>query len=267
MAGDRKRRIGLIGYGQIGTSLCENIQTHHDLGMEVAFICEKNPETASKVPSGLLIESMDDFARFKPDLVVEAAHPDAVRQFAEIVLRQKDLMIMSVSALVDTRLETAIRRVCQDHGTSLYIPHGAVLGLDGLKDGLSVWEQITITMKKNPQNLNFSAVPEIRSEEITEETVLYDGPTRGILPLYPKNVNSHATLALALLGMDRTHSVLVADPGLEESIIEIDASGGGNSIHIERRNPIKGVTGKLTILSVVESLKTIFGGEETIKIC
>lgn len=94
----------------------------------------------------------------------------------------------------------------------------------------------------------------------------YDGPTRGVLPLYPKNVNSHATLALALLGLDRTHSVLIADPALEDAVIEIHARGGGVSIDIEKHNPIKGVTGKLTILSVIETLKSIFGGGETVRV-
>ena len=66
---------------------------------------------------------------------------------------------------------------------------------------------------------------------------------------------------MATLGMDQTRSILVSDPSLDESVIEIDATGGGTSIHIERRNPIKGVTGKLTILSVVQSLKNILGEE------
>ena len=88
-------------------------------------------------------------------------------------------------------------------------------------------------MKKNPRNLNFDAVPDIKAEDITAETVLYDGPTRGVLPLYPKNVNSHATLALSTLGLDRTRSILVADPSLEVSVIEIDASGQGNQSYCQ----------------------------------
>ncbi|MBW1712322.1 MAG: DUF108 domain-containing protein, partial [Deltaproteobacteria bacterium] len=204
---------------------------------------------------------------FKVDLVVEAAHPQAVRQFAEQVLSRTDLMIMSVSALGDEDLESTIRRVCRENGTRLYIPHGATLGLDGLKDGLSIWKEVSITMRKNPKNLNFDAAPHLKSQDFTGETVLYDGPTRRILPLFPKNVNSHATLALATLGLDQTRSILIADPGLEESVIEIEAQGGGTSIHISRRNPIKGVTGKLTILSVMESIKNVLGQENVIATC
>lgn len=267
MSKDKRKRIGLIGFGQIGSSLHEMITAQPDLNMELAFVYETNPERAAKIPNGLRLEAMERFSSHKPDLVVEAAHPEAVRRYGTVVLKECDLMILSVSALVDAALENSIRSLCREKGTRLFIPHGAALGLDGIKDGLSVWEQVTITMKKNPRNLNFDAAPHVRGEGITKETVLYDGPTRGILPLFPKNVNSHATLALASLGMDKTRSILVADPGLEESVIVIDASGGGNSIHIERRNPIKGVTGKLTILSILESLKNVFGGGEVVVTC
>jgi len=60
---------------------------------------------------------------------------------------------------------------------------------------------------------------------------------------------------LVKVGLDRTRSILIADPRLEESIIEIEAEGGGNRIHIVRSNPIEGVTGKLTLQSVLESLR------------
>lgn len=261
------KRIGIIGYGQIGSSLYEQIQQAKGLGLDVVFVYEADPQKREIVPSGVAIASMDHAADCKPDLVVEAAHPKAVAQFAEKTLQHSDLMIMSVSALADAELEANIRQVCRRYGTHLYIPHGATLGLDGLRDGLSIWEEVTITMKKNPKNLNFEAAPNIRAQDLSSATILYDGPTRGVLPLFPKNVNSHATLAMATLGMDRTRSVLVADPALDLSIIEIDAVGAGTRIHIERSNPIKGVTGKLTILSVMESIKNIIGNQEIIRIC
>jgi predicted dinucleotide-utilizing enzyme len=264
---EKKKRIGLIGFGQIGSSLNEMLSAQPGLNMDLAFVHETNPERAAKIPDGRRLESMERFSLHKPDLVVEAAHPEAVRRYGALVLKECDFMVLSVSALVDAALENSIRSVCREKGTRLFIPHGAVLGLDGIKDGLSVWEQVTITMKKNPRNLNFDAAPHLKPDGIAKETVVYDGPTRGILPLFPKNVNSHATLALASLGMDKTRSILIADPKLEESVIVIDASGCGNSIHIERRNPIKGVTGQLTILSILESLKNIFGSREVVVTC
>ena len=266
MTGETKR-VGLIGYGQIGSSLCELAAQENDPGFQVVAVFDSQPDTQAAIPPDLACASVAEMLAKGLDLVVEAAHPDAVRAFAPEVLKTTDLLIMSVSALGDQKLETQIRETCAAHGTALYIPHGATLGLDGLRDGLSIWEEVSITMTKNPRNLNFAAAPQLKPADDAGRVVLYDGHTRAILPLFPKNVNSHATLALATLGMDKTRSILVSDPSLEESVIEIDATGGGTSIHIERRNPIKGVTGKLTILSVLESIKNVIGGNETIRSC
>jgi len=63
--------------------------------------------------------------------------------------------------------------------------------------------------------------------EITRATVLYDGPTCAVCPLFPRNVSSHRTVALAEIRFDRVGSVLVADPVLEVSVIELTAPGKG----------------------------------------
>ncbi len=266
MSTGKKKRLGIIGYGQIGSFLYQEITRNPQLDLELAFVYEINEKLIESLPAQIIMKGLEDLPSKSPDLVVEAAHPDAVRQYAQLVLSHTDLMIMSVSALADADLERRIEEACLEHGTHLYIPHGGVLGLDGLQDGRDTWEDVTITMRKNPKNLDFQRAEGIKQEEITEETVLYDGPTRGVCHLYPKNVNSHATLALAVLGFDRTRSVLVADPTLNEASIEIDARGKGTEIHITKRTPIKGVTGKLTLLSVLESIKKILGDQAGIQV-
>lgn len=262
----KNKRIGIIGYGQIGSFLYQEITRNPQIGLELDFVYEINRKLTESLPTKIIMKSIEELPNKSPDLVVEAAHPDAVRQFAQLVLSHTDLMIMSVSALADADLERKIKKACLEHDTHLYIPHGGVLGLDGLQDGRNSWENVTITMRKNPKNLDFQRAGGIKQGEITEETVLYDGPTRGVCHLYPKNVNSHATLALAVLGFDRTRSVLIADPGLNEAAIEIDARGEGTEIHITKKTPIKGVTGKLTLLSVLESIKKILGHKAGIQV-
>ena len=267
MSEKRQKRIGVIGYGQIGSSLYELMSEDLAGDMQVIGINESNSEIAAKITPDLFQPTVAGLLALKPDLVVEAAHPEAVLRYGETALRQCDLMIMSVSALGDKSLEDRLRQIGRENGTILYIPHGATLGLDGLRDGLSLWEEVAITMRKNPRNLNFSAAPQLKPGQDGGEVILYDGPTRGVLPLFPKNVNSHATLALATLGMDKTRSILISDPSLDESVIEIDAHGGGTRIHIERRNPIKGVTGKLTIFSVLQSIRNILGQSDVVRPC
>lgn len=253
----RKKRIGLIGFGQIGSFLYSEISKHPEYGLEIAFVHDIASEAIAALPGGIVLKRMEDFGKFGVDLVAEVAHPDCVRQYGPLVLEQTDFFMLSVTAMADASLEERLRRLTDSKNRNLYIAHGATIGLDGIQDGKGTWEKITITMKKNPKNISFDCARQWDPSKIDRETVIYDGPTRGICPLFPKNVNSHATLALAGIGLDRTRSILVADPKLDLSIIEIEAEGAGNRIHILRTNPIKGVSGMLTLMSVLESIRRV----------
>lgn len=48
-------------------------------------------------------------------------------------------------------------------------------------------------MKKPPANIDCVNIG-IDPDSIKTETVLYDGPTRGICPKFPRNVNTHASI-------------------------------------------------------------------------
>ena len=178
--------------------------------------------------------------RASPDLVVEMAHPAVTRQFGEMFLQETDYMPLSMTAFADEGLQQRLLETARRSGTCLFIPHGAVVGLENIFEGRDLWEEVTMVMKKSPKNLDFSAAPQFKPAEITKATVLYDGPTRAVCPLFPRNVNSHATVALAGIGFDRTRSVLIADPSLEVSVIEITAQGKGRGDADRTLEPAQG---------------------------
>lgn len=115
-----------------------------------------------------------------------------------------------------------------------------------------MWEEVTMEMRKHPANLDFS-VSGI-NQSIEKETVLYDGSTRDLCPLFPRNVNTHATLALAGIGFDRTHSVLIGDPETSSATLSVTAKGGGVDLRLYRQEEITGVSGASTPWSVYQSI-------------
>ena len=149
-------------------------------------------------------------------------------------------MPLSLTAFADADLEAGLLDTARSAGTRLFVPHGAVVGLDALEEGRETWDEVGMVMKKPVRSLDFSSAAGIDPEAITAETTLFDGTAREICPLYPRNVNSHAAVALAGIGFDRTRSVLIADPALEASIIEVEARGGGVEISIRRGEPDDG---------------------------
>ena len=67
--------------------------------------------------------------------------------------------------------------------------------------------------------------PEWESREISEPTVVFDGPAIEAVKLFPANVNVAATLSLAGLGAHETRVKVVADPGSTLNVHEIEAVG------------------------------------------
>jgi predicted dinucleotide-utilizing enzyme len=262
-----KARIGLIGLGYIGRYVYEQITTRPELGLEIAFVHEQAAERLAGLPAEVVLPDIRNFASRRADLVVEMAHPAVTRQFGEMFLQETDYMPLSMTAFADEALQQRLLETARRSGTCLFIPHGAVVGLENIFEGRELWEEVTMVMKKSPKNLDFSAAPQFKPAGITQATVLYDGPTRAVCPLFPRNVNSHATVALAGIGFDRTRSVLIADPSWDVSVIELTARGKGVAMRIERSNPLKGVSGVFTLHSTLAAVCRAKGSGSAMQIC
>ncbi len=249
-------RIGLVGYGQIGQAVHRMIEADTQNGMEVVFIHDRCPDAQAQAPPQLALEDLGDFTQSNPDLVVEMAHPDVSREWGCAILEKTDYLLVSVTAMADAQLEKQLLEAASRHGTRLFLPHGGVVGMDALYENRDIWESVEVVMKKPPANVDCAAAG-MDPDQIKEETVLYDGPTRGICPMFPRNVNTHAIIALAGIGFDRTRSVLVVDPAWNVATVEIQASGGGIQLHTERVEGITGVTGASTPASIYNSIQMV----------
>ena len=128
--------------------------------------------------------------------------------------------------------------------------------MDALLENREVWEEVHVIMKKNPRNVD-CANAGVNPDDIKEEKVLYDGPTRGICPIFPRNVNTHASIAYAGIGFDRTHSLLVVNPEWNTAVVEIEARGAGIELRVARSEGITGVTGASTPASIYNTVQMI----------
>ena len=89
------------------------------------------------------------------DVVVEAASQKAVPAIARAALAAgKKLMIMSVGALADREFFAEVKALAKEHGSRVYLPSGAISGLDGLKSAsIGTIRSVTLTTTKNPGGL------------------------------------------------------------------------------------------------------------------
>ncbi len=249
-------RIGLIGYGQIGGAVHQMIDKDPDNGMEVVFVHDQIAERLAGLPPELVLADLAWFEEKSPDLMVEMAHPDVTRQWGTTILEKTNYMFISVTALADEGMEEKLKEVTHQHGTRVFVPHGGVVGMDALLENRDVWEEVHVVMKKPPKNVDCERAG-IDPDSITGEKVLYDGPTRGICPIFPRNVNTHAAIAYAGIGFDRTHSLLIVNPEWDKASVAVHATGPGLELEVERIEGITGVTGASTPASIYNTVQMI----------
>jgi predicted dinucleotide-utilizing enzyme len=168
-------RVGLIGFGFIGRQVYRRIAGDPSLGLDVAFVHNRSDDALAEVPRDRRLRDLDALAEFTPDLVVEMAHPSYTQRWGEHILRHADYLPLSVTALADDALRDRLVAVAAEAGTSLSIPHGALMGLDSLREWRHQWDEVTITFRKHPSNIDFSESG-MTAPAGDAETVLYDGP-------------------------------------------------------------------------------------------
>ncbi len=262
------KRIGLLGCGAIGTEIALAIDSGK-ITAKLTHVFDFSQDKSKKLVDKLknkpeITENVGLLAAAPLDLIVEAASQDAIRDNALTILQnKKDLMIMSVGALLDESIFDIILEGSRDFKKSVYLPSGAILGLDGIRAVKDELESVTLITTKNPNALKgakFFETSEIDLDKITRPTTIYDGAAQEAVRLFPANINVAALLSLAGIGSEKTKVRIVVDPTTDKNTHEILAQGkfGRFSIKVENvpseSNP---KTSKLAILSAIECLRAI----------
>ena len=263
--------VGLIGCGAIGTIIAKAIDEGKVGDVELVIVYDIIREHAEELVGKLLRKpiisnSSDELIESRDlQLVIEAASQGAVRQYALKVLEEeKDFMVMSTGALVDNDLFEQVLDVAKERKRKVYIPSGAIVGLDNVKSAAmgGIYEA-TLTTRKPPSS--FEGAPFIEDRKIDlpavkEPMLLYEGTAREAVNLFPSNINVAASLSLAGVGADKTRVKIIADPGIKDIIHEIHVRGEFGEFKtrtINKRFPENPKTSYIAALSAIATLKKI----------
>jgi len=259
-------KIGLVGCGAIGSEIAGSID-RGEISAELVAVCDHNPVRASELIASLKSKpkkaNLEELVSMS-DLVVEAASERAVPAIAKATLTKgKSLMIMSVGALVDQDLYRSIKSLAQEHGSKVYLPSGAISGLDGLKSAsIGKIRKVTLTTTKPP--LGLEGAPYVLEKKIDLKalkvpTLIFEGTAAEAVKAFPANVNVAATLCLAAReGEVRVR--IIADPEIKVNRHEIVAEGDFGQISTKVENvpsPKNPKTSYLAALSAIATLRSI----------
>ena len=256
--------VGIVGMGTIGQAMARTLDAG-DMAARLTAVTSRDLDKARRFVATLrhppVVGDLTEVIAHC-DLVVEAATQDALGDIAPRTLAAgKHLMVLSVGGLLDHPewVDLAAR-----HGGKLYIPSGAIVGLDGVKGAcVGRVDSVTITSRKPPEGLAGAPYVEEHGIDVyafTKETVIFEGSARDACKGFPANVNVSAALSLAGIGPDATRIRIIAVPGGTRNMHDVEVVGefGRLTTHIENvpsdTNPR---TGKLSYLSAIAMLREL----------
>lgn len=247
-------KIGLIGAGAIGQYLLKYINDKQHDKIVITNILVRNFEKYKHLENDYDVSIHTDLNEFMDsniDIVVEAANVSVATEMLPKLIKRKDVMLISVGALANDEI---LKLMSQTNNHTLHLPSGAIGGLDLIQNAKSLGnlDSVSLTTRKPALSL--------LDKRPDKEIVVYEGPAKGAINKFPKNMNVSIILSLAGLGIEHTKVTLVADPNADKNIHTIYATGSFGEMELTVKNeplPENPKTSGLAALSVFSSLERL----------
>ena len=270
-------KVALIGCGAIGTVLAQAIDEGRAGKAELAWVYDLKLEKSEVLAKKLRLKPRiarsvaEIYSDKTVGLVIEASSQLAVEQYSlDVIHSGKDIMVMSVGAFADERLLKGVRSAAEQSGRRIYIPSGAVLGIDGIKAAeLGEINEAMLTTRKPPAALAYSAYLEERGIDLRglkKPRVVFEGSAREAVKAFPRSVNVAATLSLAGIGLDKTKVRIIADPKLRLNVHEIRVRGKAGELVTEARNVSSPDAPRTSYLAALSAIQTLRNLSESIRV-
>ncbi len=245
--------LGIIGCGAIGSDVAR--YAGEMLEIEKIYLHDIIAERAERLAKELKKAEMGKVEEFleRVDVVFEAASQKAVEEYGEMVLEAgKDLVIMTIGSLFDDDLRHRLVDIARKKKCKIYLPSGAVCGIDGIKAAMiGGLDEVTLVTTKPPSSLG---------KDMDKRTIIFDGSAREAVKKFPRNINVAACLSIAGKGFDDTTVKIVADPVVARNSHKILAHGKFGRLRAEVENlpnPHNPKSSYLASLSAIATLRRI----------
>ncbi|MDR0901115.1 MAG: aspartate dehydrogenase [Methanobrevibacter sp.] len=241
--------VGILGCGAIANIIASKFMSKNS-NIKIKYFYDHDVEKAenlARLANGIAVLNIEDMID-NVDLVLESASPISVETYGlDILKKGKDLMVMSVGALMDNKLREEMIKIATENNAIIYAPSGAIIGLDGIKAASIGKIQIaTLTTRKPPQSLGKPA---------SEEEVLYEGKASQAVKKFPVNINVAAALSIAC-NMDVDVKIVV-DPNVDKNVHEIFIKGDFGEFTTRTENLPCEANPKTSMLAAYSAIKLL----------
>jgi len=271
MRREEKLRIGIVGCGAIAKEIVTLSlkRLKERVGFTVFFdIDKKRSDSIAKLsPQGKVANSLDevfDTSNFVIECASGKISPEVVRKAID---KKKDVLVMSIGGLIE---KTALLEEARKNNIRVFLPSGAICGLDGLKAAkASQIQKVTLRTRKPTKGL--IGAPYLKKNNIDlgaikDEKVIFAGSALEAIKGFPKNVNVSSLLSLAGIGPDKTKVEIIVSPKYTKNTHEIEIIGDSGRITTRTENVPSESNPKTSRLAALSAIATLEGIADSVRI-
>lgn len=215
------KKLVIVGCGRLGGIVAEavvkGILPEYDLvGVYSRTISKAESLAAMMQEHGkpcTVCATITDLLALKPDYLVEAASPAAMKELALPALRNGiSIVTLSIGALADDNFYSEVSETARANGTRIYIASGATGGFDVLRTTALMGNATArFFNEKGPNALKGTPVYDDSLQ--TEQRTVFSGSATEAIKLFPTKVNVTVAASRASIGPENMQVTMQSTPG------------------------------------------------------
>ncbi len=255
------KRLAIAGCGKLGRIVAEAVLKGLLPEYELVGVFSRSSEKAEAVARMMneaekdckVAETFEGLLEMKPDYMVEAASPAAMREWAVPALKNgTSVVTLSIGAFADDEFYEEVMRTARECGQHVYVVSGATGGFDVLQTAtLMGGATAKFFNEKGPAGLRGTAVYD--DALLKEQRTVFKGTAKEAIAQFPTKVNVTVAASRASVGPENMQVEIQSTPYFS-----------GDTQRVEIRNPqvravidVYSATAEIAGWSVVSTLRNI----------
>ena len=215
------KTFAIVGCGKLGRVVVKALKMgflpEYSLAATYSRTYESAVSLAAEADGCVPCRTIEELITLKPDYIVEAASPAAMRQLAVPALNAGiSIVTLSIGAFADDDFYAAVSDAAMKSGARVYIASGATGGFDVLRTTALMGQaysgaEAKFFNEKGPNALKGTAVYEDSLQD--ESKVVFQGTAREAIAMFPTKVNVTVAASRASVGPQNLHVTMQSTPG------------------------------------------------------
>ena len=213
-----KRTLAIVGCGKLGNIVDEALNKGILKEYELIGVYSRNRDKSKALAERMqqaptVCGSIEELLSLKPDFVVEAASPAAMRELALPALQGgTSIVTLSIGAFADDAFYAEVINTAKTYGTRVYVVSGATGGFDVLQTATLMGNATACFFnEKGPNALRGTAVYDDTLQN--EQRTVFSGTAKEAIALFPTKVNVTVAASRASVGPEQMHVTMRSTPG------------------------------------------------------